>query len=185
MQTSLIGEALGGLVALSRQTKPEMTAPNLLLEQVLKALHQFDACVRYLKTRRGTENLIEITSEANVQDILYLLLRPWIRDLTYESPGEKTGNRFAIKDFASSSSRFVIDAKYIRNNDHGKTISRELHDDIEMYRSHPDCDHLIFLIYDPEGLIPDQRALRETIEIERSYGPFGEKKLRCYLIVKP
>jgi hypothetical protein len=90
-----------------------------------------------------------------------------------------------IKDFSSVLGRFVVDAKYIRDKEHGRLISKELHDDIEMYRTHPRCDHLIFFVYDPNALIPDQRALGEAIEIERAYGPAGEKRLKCHLIVKP
>lgn len=119
-----------------------------------------------------------------MQDVLYLLLRPWIVDLKYESPGDKSAKGFAIKDFASPSGRFVVDAKYIRDKDHGRSISKELHDDIEMYRTHPRCNDLIFFIYDPNLFIPDQRALKEAIEVQRAYGMSGEKRLNCHLIVK-
>jgi hypothetical protein len=185
-QTRQIGLALGGLAKLSGLTTTiaaeSMSRP---VQQVLLALSEFDACVRYLNTRRSSGAVINIQSEADVQDVLYLLLRPWITDLVYESPADKTNNRYVIKDFSSTSGRFVIDAKYIRDRDHGKSISKELHDDIEMYRTHPRCDNLIFFVYDPDALIPDQRALREGIEVERAYGPAGEKKLKCNLLVKP
>jgi hypothetical protein len=152
---------------------------------VLLALQEFDACVRYLNTRRSAGAVINIQAEADVQDVLYLLLRPWVLDLVYESPGDKSGNRYVIKDFSSAAGRFVIDAKYIRDRDHGRLISKELHDDIEMYRTHPRCDHLVFFVYDPQALIPDERALREAIEVDRTYGNSSEKRLSCHLIVKP
>jgi REase_DpnII-MboI len=90
-----------------------------------------------------------------------------------------------IKDFSSAAGRFVVEAKYIRDKEHGRTVSKELHDDIEMYRTHSRCDDLIFFIYDPDGFVRDQRALRAAIEIERAYGQGGEKRLKCHLIVKP
>lgn len=151
----------------------------------LLALNEFDACVRYLNTRRSAGAVINLESEADVQDVLYLLLRPWVIDLSYESPADKSANRYVIKDFASRTGRFVVDAKYVRDKEHGRSISKELHDDIEMYRTHPKCDDLIFFLYDPDALIPDQRPLREAIEVERFYGAKGEKRLRCHLIVKP
>lgn len=113
------------------------------------------------------------------------MLRPWIVDLVYESPADKSANRYVIKDFSSPSGRFVIDAKFIRDKEHGRNVSKELHDDIEMYRMHPRCNHLVFFVYDPDALIPDQRALREAIEIERTYGQRDAKRLTCHLIVKP
>jgi hypothetical protein len=166
-------------VSATSATPPQRTGPVLL------ALREFDACVRYLNTRRSAGAIIKIESEADVQDVLYLLLRPWVVDLVYESPADKSGNRYAIKDFSSAAGRFVVDAKYIRDEDHGRLVSKELHDDIEMYRTHPRCDDLIFFVYDPNALIPDQRALREAIEIDRAYGHGADRQLKCHLIVKP
>jgi len=178
--------SIGGLAALAKPAEAKALEPLQGFGAVLLALSEFDACVRYLNTRRSEGAIINIQNEAGVQDVLYLLLRPWITDLVYESPGDKSGNRFVIKDFSSSRHRFVIDAKYIRDKEHGKSISKELHDDIEMYRSHPRCDYLVFFIYDPDGFIPDQRALKDAIEVERHYGSAeGLKKLTCRLVVKP
>jgi REase_DpnII-MboI len=180
-----IAETIGGLARVAVETRVEKPSGPTDIAPVLQAMREFDACVRYLNTRRSAGAIINIESEADVQDVLYLLLRPWVIDLVYESPADKSANRFVIKDFSSATGRFVIDAKYIRDKDHGRLISKELHDDIEMYRSHPRCDYLIFFIYDPDAYIPDQRALREAIEIERAYGIGGEKRLKCHLIVKP
>jgi hypothetical protein len=180
-----IAVALGGLASLGAAARSTNAAPLPGINSALLALHEFGECVRYLNTRRSAGAIIDIQSEAHVQDVLYLLLRPWIIDLAYESPGDKSGNRFVVKDFSSAAGRFVVDAKFIRDKDHGRLISKELHDDIEMYRTHPRCDDLIFFIYDPDAFIPDQRALREAIEIERAYGRSGERKLKCHLIVKP
>jgi hypothetical protein len=177
--------AIGGLAQLSSAMRTAAGAPAPGIGPAMLALQEFDACVRYLNTRRSAGAVINIQSEADVQDVLYLLLRPWIIDLVYESPADKSANRFVIKDFSSVDGRFVVDAKYIRDKDHGRLISKELHDDIEMYRIHPQCDDLIFFVYDPDALIPDQRALRDAIETERAYGHGGVKRLRCHLIVKP
>lgn len=184
-EPSSVAYALGGIATLSADLRAKGTIPTPGIGPVLLALNEFDACVRYLNTRRSAGAVINIESEADVQDVLYLLLRPWVIDLIYESPADKSANRYVIKDFASPSGRFVIDAKFIRDKDHGRLISKELHDDIEMYRTHPRCDDLIFFVYDPSAFIPDQRALREAIEIDRFYGAGGEKRLKCHLIVKP
>jgi hypothetical protein len=176
-EVKAVAGVLGGLAGLSAAFSHQRIAPAHGAGPALLALREFDECVRYLNTRRSAGAVINIQSEADVQDVLYLLLRPWIVDLAYESPADKSANRFVIKDFSSSEHRFVVDAKYIRDKDHGRLVSKELHDDIEMYRTHPRCDHLIFFIYDPDAFIPDQRALRTAIEIERSYGPHNEKKI--------
>lgn len=177
--------SLGGLASMCAQVSAEAVAPSPGVAPLLTALREFDACTRYLSTRRSQGAVINIESEADVQDVLYLILRPWIVDLTYESPADKFANRYVIKDFASAAGRCVVDTKFIRDKAHGQAISKELYDDIENYRSHPRCDHLIFFLYDPNGLIPDQRALREAIEIDRLYGAGSGRRLTCHLVVKP
>ena len=136
--------ALGSLSGLGSDLRAKGIPSSQGIAPVLQALSEFDACVRYLNTRRSAGAVINIQAEADVQDVLYLFLRPWVVDLVYESPADKSGNRYAIKDFSSAAGRFVVDAKYIRDKDHGRLISKELHDDIEMYRTHPRCDHLVF-----------------------------------------
>jgi len=39
--------------------------------------------------------------------------------------------------------------------------------DIERYRSHPDCDAIVALVYDPEKRIPNQRTLETDLSGER------------------
>ena len=94
----------------------------------------------------------------------------------------RTGNRYSVADFRSRSLRLFIEAKFVRDKQHGRSISKELHDDIEMYRQHPECDTIIFFIYDPDSNIPDQRELTRVIEEQRTY---GGRALTCMLLVKP
>ncbi|HVZ71412.1 MAG TPA: hypothetical protein VHJ20_03475 [Polyangia bacterium] len=152
------------------------------VKSILSALQEFTECVRYLNTRRSTSAVLELNSEAAVQDALYLMLRPWITDLVPESPTSREGNRYSIKDFVTVSSRCIIEAKFVRDKDHARNISRELHDDIEMYRSHPACRDLIFFVYDPDHLVADSGALRRQIEVDRTYNGVP---LFCHLVVKP
>jgi len=152
------------------------------VEQISAALDGFQECVRYLNIRRSKGAILQLENEADVQDALYLMLRPWITDLVTENPTDRTTNRYAISDFICPAARVLIEAKYIRDKEHGRAISRELHDDIEMYRRHPQCDHLIFFIYDPDSNIPDETQLATAICEERVIGGCA---LQCRLIIKP
>jgi REase_DpnII-MboI len=150
--------------------------------RIVAALGEFMECVRYLNTRRSSGAILSLDSEAAVQDALFLMLRPWVTDLVWENPTDKVGGRYAIKDFISKSAKSVIEAKFIRDAPHGRSISKELHDDIETYRNHPHCRHLIFFIYDPNALIPDRASLERQICVPRAYGGVT---LDCELVVKP
>lgn len=163
---------------------PPVITPTVGAAAIVAALNQFQECVRYLNTRRSTGAVLNLETEADVQDAIYLMLRPWLHDLVPENPTDRVANRFTIKDFLSRQARAVIEVKYIRDANHGRGVSKEMHDDIETYRHHAYCDSLIFFIYDPDSLIPDQQKLREQIEEERFYKQSG-RTLRCVLIVKP
>ncbi len=110
------------------------------------------------------------------------MLRPSVHDLVPESPTDRVASRYTIKDFRSAGARTIIEAKFVRDHDHGRLISREIHDDIETYRTDPLCEYLIFFIYDPDIHIPDRAALQRQIEVERFY---DQKQVNCYVIVKP
>lgn len=155
---------------------------DITCESVVAALNEFQECVRYLNTRRSGGAVLRLESEADVQDAIYLMLRPWLRDLVPEDPTDKTGNRYTIKDFLSSGVGVIIEAKYIRDRDHGRLISKELHDDIETYKGNRDCRDLIFFAYDPDSHIPDVGALKSAMHMSRVY---DGRPLHVTLIVKP
>ncbi len=180
-----VRDAAGAIIALNLESQIIRTnaGQELGVEKVVSALEQFPECVRYLNTRRSSGAVIDINSEADVQDAVYLMLRPWIIDLVPENPTDRIASRYSIKDFISKELSVVIEAKYVREKKHGRDISKEMHDDIEMYRNHPDCKHLVFFIYDRDAFIPDVAALKRQIEgTSRNY---GNKKLNVFCIIKP
>ena len=180
-----IGSLLSGLEELAASTRKvdlEISSARVQVRDVLAALRAFSEIVRYLNTRRSSGASLELNDEAAVQDALYLMLRPWVLDLVPENPTSKIANRFTIKDFISQSNKMVIEAKFIRDANHGKNISKELNDDIETYRYHSCCDDLIFFIYDPDGHIPDVASIERHINTSRTY---DNKTLRCHAVIKP
>ncbi len=170
-------------------TELSKLSPNIVLNpitfgssNVVSALEQFQECVRYLNTRRSKGAIIDIKNEDDLQDVIFLMLRPWIRDLVPENPTERIASRFVIEDFLSKELDTVVEAKFIRDKNHGRAISKELHDDIETYRNHQYCAELVFFIYDPNAMIPDTLALRRQIEGERNY---NGKRLNVRCVIKP
>ncbi len=181
-----ISTLLDGVESLrsKNQVESQKNAPTKAVGvvSVLARLNSFTEIVRYLNNRRSKGAILEMTSEAAVQDVLFVMLRPWVLDLVYENPNDKVAGSFSIKDFVSHSGKFVVEAKYIRSADHGKRISSELNDDIENYRYHRSCDDLIFFIYDPDGYIPDAAAVERHLSSNRVY---DGKILRCHAVIKP
>jgi len=167
---------------ISKSSKTHNVAQAVSIKALISALDSFSQIVRYLNTRRSSGAVLELTNEAAVQDALYLMLRPWILDLVPENPTDKVANRFSIKDFVSHANRFVIEVKFVRSPDHGKSLVKEINDDIETYRYHPVCDDLIFFVYDPDAYIPDSAAVQRHLLSSRVY---DGRVLRCHGVIKP
>ena len=110
------------------------------------------------------------------------MLRPTLLDLVSENPTDKISGRYVIKDFLTKNLNVVVEAKFIRDQRHGREITKELHDDIETYCNHPNCSYIIFFIYDRDALIPDVRGLKQQIEGIRNY---DGKKIQVFCVVKP
>ena len=185
MTEGRLPDILSGMEKLGLSHRPDALRSRLhvvSVDAVLSALNSFTDVVRYLNTRRSTGAVLELSNEGAVQDALYLMLRPWILDLVPENPTDKIANRYVIKDFLSLSGRFVIEVKFVRDRDHGKSLAKEINDDIETYRYHSYCDDLVFFIYDPDGNIPDAAALERHVRTSRVY---DGKTLRCHGIIKP
>lgn len=160
----------------------KIASKAITVATVVNCLEQFQDCVRYLNTRRSKGAIIDLNDENDVQDVVYLMLRPVILDLIPENPTDKVASRYVIKDFLSKELCLVIEAKFVRDRRHGRNITKELHDDIETYRNHPHCSNIIFFVYDRDGLIPDVRALKLQVEAKRNY---DGKQLNVFCIVKP
>ena len=160
---------------------PTQSVQSITAITIKAMLEEFMESVRYLNTRRS-DTTLSLISEAAVQDAIFLMLRPSVHDLVPETPTDRVASRYTIKDFRSAGARTIIEAKFVRDHDHGRLISREIHDDIETYRTDPLCEYLIFFIYDPDIHIPDRAALQRQIEVERFY---DQKQVNCYVIVKP
>ena len=90
-------DVIGGLASLAAKVSTTRGASPNGVDDVLAALDEFSECVRYLNTRRSEGAVLKLDSEAAVQDAIYLILRPWVRDLVAETPTEKTANRFTIE----------------------------------------------------------------------------------------
>jgi hypothetical protein len=166
---------------LNQRQSVEASPAGIGADEIIFALQQFQECVRYLNTRRSAGAILKLSSEADVQDAVFLMLRLWVPDLVSENPTDRQANRYTVSDFISPSTRCFIEIKYVRDASHGRHLAAEMHDDIEMYRHHHRCDTLVFFVYDPNSLIPDVAALRRQIEEPRIY---SNRALRCVLIVK-
>lgn len=136
-----------------------------LVERICRGFGEF---VVPLASRLRGRPPIVMEDEYDVQDFLHGLLRIFFDDVRPEdySP-ERAGARSRI-DFVLKQERIVVEAKMTRAGHGAAQIGAELIVDIERYRSHPDCDAIVALVYDPDRRVQNRRTLETDLSGERA-----------------
>lgn len=150
------------------------------LDKVIDLIESFDDCVGYSQNRRS-KVIVDTSSEDGVQDMLYFMLKPYIFDLVPEQPNSGETRQYSIQDFRSKSLKTIIEAKRIRNKSHGKSIKKEINDDIGEYKHDDICENLIVVIFDPEHFIESRSGLKRNFDGIHTH---GDKKLFVKTIIK-
>lgn len=135
-----------------------------LVERICRGFGEF---LYPLAHRQRERPPIVPEDEYDVQDFLHGLLRLFFDDVRPEDfAPERAGARSRI-DFVLKPERIVVEAKMTRAGLGAAQVGEELIVDIERYRSHPDCDAIVALVYDPEKRIPNRRTLETDLSGER------------------
>jgi len=111
----------------------------------------------------GTRSGYRLANEYDVQDALWLLIRPQFPDALSESPTPKTGLTWSRVDLWIPSESIAIEVKYARSMRDGKKIDTELKKDFIDYQS-AGAQAVIALIVEA----PTARGLEELDNLEHS-----------------
>jgi hypothetical protein len=97
-----------------------------------------------------------IKNEREVQDIIWLMMRPYYPDLQDEETLPKFGHSSYIVDFAIPSLRTLLEVKYCRKSSEFKKIEKEIMEDGIAYLANIDhYDRIIVFIYDHSCSVQD------------------------------
>lgn len=113
-----------------------------------------------------------ITSEREVQDIVWLILRSVFDDVVDEETLPKLGHSTYKADFGIPSLRLLIEAKYCREASDFKKIEKEIMEDAAAYLIHikDRYDRILVFIYDHSSSVQEHAvtatALKELPGIE-------------------
>jgi hypothetical protein len=151
----LLSGLLGGSHSASPKTGYGLTNDFSRLINVLGA---FPTIVGYFKGRRLSSSLVSVESEADVQDLLFTMLKPMFPTLVYEEPTQKGAVGYSIGDFALPEMALIVEAKFVANRDRVKAVADEIAEDIWKYSNQTTCERIVFFVYDPHVLIPDREA---------------------------
>jgi len=112
-----------------------------------------------------------IQSEREVQDILWLMLRPFFDDLIDEQFLPKLGHSSYKPDFAIPSLRILLEAKFVRKGTDFKKVEKEILEDSVGYLTNTkEYDGIIVFIYDHSCSVQEHeetiRGLKQVQGIE-------------------
>ncbi|MDL2246778.1 hypothetical protein LJB96_04090 [Methanobrevibacter sp. OttesenSCG-928-K11] len=133
------------------------------IDNILSIFDKFKGIINSLQNRTNSKKepnkpLIEINDEYDIQYILEILLLAFFDNLKVEESVPSTGSTGSKIDFLLPDEKIAIETKYFRSNMTNKKLGEELNDDIGKYFKHPNCELILFFIYDPNGQIRDYRA---------------------------
>ena len=164
--------------------KPSIENLNVSnLQLIEKILNKFTSASKSLLDRRKGKTNIQIEDEYDIQDLLFIMLKPHFPTLRIEQVvSGNDDNQFLKIDFLISSNKVAIECKIIRDQNHANKISKELNDDIQTYHNNQDCNTLIFFIYDKSMLLNNPDVLLESYN---NIQTFNGKELKIITIIKP
>lgn len=162
--TSLI-EQRQMLVMASQHAEENVSAIAIaLVEQVARG---FPGLVYAVQHRHDSRPNYEIRDEYDVQDLIGGVLAMLFEDVRPEDPSPTRAGASSRVDFLLKRQRIVVEVKMTRDGVRDRDIGDQLIQDIERYRSHPDCAALIAFVYDPTRQIRNPRGLEEDLSGDR------------------
>ena len=158
---AFLGEHLEALVCSNTEslTVIDLSGREKKLFEVRQAIGTLTATIRSFNSREKGLTPWPITREDDVRDLLYVMLRPVIHDITKEEAVPSKARRHKFADFCSQGVRLLIELKWIGKRGDWKAKLDEIYVDIQTYAKHPACENLFFVIVDSVKDLPDPTQL--------------------------
>jgi hypothetical protein len=140
--------------------------PTSIDEVLLPLLKGLQRAMYPLTHRRKGLPTLAFKSEYDVQDLLHVLLRPWVKDIRPEEYTPSYAGKSTRMDFLLPDHFTVVEMKFVRDAAHGRNIGQELQIDIGHYREHPKCQRLWCVVFDPNHYLANREGLERDLQGE-------------------
>ena len=138
--------------------------------QILELIcRRFDHFVRALQDRHANREAFKVTDEYDVQDLMHgILLLHFDVVIPEDVVPARAGNKSRL-DFLLKPQRIVVETKMTRRGLDQRVAHDELVADRDRYKSHPDCDVLVCLVYDPARLFHNAAAFELDLNSDKDH----------------
>jgi len=133
------------------------------IERLSLLCARFHTVVVQLRHRHEGRQTLDVSDEYDVQDLLHALLKLFFDDIRPEEWTPSYAGQSSRMDFLLKQDRVVIETKKTRPGLGAKEVGNQLILDIEHYKKHPDCGHLVCFVYDPDNRVANPRGLENDL----------------------
>ena len=141
----------------------ELTGRDAALYDVKRTIDALTATIRSFNNREKRLDPWAISCEDDVRDLLLVMLRSRVFDISKEVVIPFKAGRHKFADLASEGLHLFIEVKWINDTARERRVMSEIHDDIQTYCFHPACDHLWFVIVDNVKAVRDPRQFEDQM----------------------
>lgn len=163
---------------------PTVLSNSITTNGVKDLVRSFPDAVRYLNARRS-KPFASIKSEADVQDLLYLMLKPSIPALQFETPTSASSSSYSIADFWIEDLRLLIECKFVDQRSDVKRVANEIAEDIWKYGKTTECEDLVFFVYDPNLVISNRQQFIRASSAEAGSLVIAARTVTVEVVVVP
>lgn len=130
---------------------------------VKQVLFEFGNAVKKItRNRRKGHKEFEIDDEYDVQDLLYIMLKPLFPKMIDEEPTPKVGSKYNKIDLIIREEGLMIEVKMIKESDTDeKKFVEQLKNDIQSYYRYGFLKDLLIFVYDPQNKTKDSQNFYE------------------------
>jgi len=134
------------------------------LEWFAKLSSKFRNMSLLLERRKREKPPFKIVDEYDFQDLLRCFLTVQFEDVRIEQWTPEYAGSSAKIDFLLPEVSLSVETKFVTEKHGRKEIGEELITDTTRYRTHPKCDMLVCLIYDPKFLLENKHGFISDLE---------------------
>gem|GEM_PF-2212891 len=133
-----------------------------ILDIIFSNFHLF--CIQLKRRSREGKIGFPVEDEYDVQDILYALLKLHFPIVKREEPVPSFMGASSRIDFLLPKEQIGIEAKMPRKGLRDGKLGVEFITDFTRYPKHPECERIIFFVYDPDHLIENPALFQSDIQ---------------------
>ncbi|WP_243300481.1 PD-(D/E)XK nuclease domain-containing protein [Bacillus litorisediminis] len=161
------------------QQNPPVPPKNDIMPIIAEICNNFNKFDVNIKRRHGNRSTITINDEYDVQDAMLAILKLFVDDIRPEDFVPSYAGSNSRVDFLLPQHGVVIETKMTNRGLSDKQIGEQLIIDVERYKQHPGCNHLVCFVYDKDSHITNPYGLIDDIE------KLSDQKMRITVFISP